>query len=409
MAPSIRSLALRYAVPFLSVGAALLLTQRLTPLLDSTPRVLFFGAVFLSTLLGGRWPGLLAILLSLLALIFFFDNPIYALELNREDFPRLVVFLFTALLISSVSFRRQQDAAALKKANAELEDRVGERTAALEAAYTALKEEMARREVLEGDRARLLANEQAARAEAEQANRAKDDFLALISHEFRNPLNTITGWVALVSSGQADAPTVTQAMEVIKRSAELLAHLVSDLLDTSQIIAGRLRIDARPTNLVEVVQAAVESMRPAADKKRVELKAVLSAGEIVVMADARRLQQIISNLLSNAVKFTPGGGHVEIAIEVVAAAVEIRMRDSGRGIQPEAMPHIFEKFWQAEGSTGGQRGLGLGLAIVKHLTELHGGTVAAESEGQDRGATFTVRLPLAGTNGEAPPNPEGEG
>src|ERR1044071_5167911 len=245
MAPSIRSLALRYAVPFLSVGAALLLTQRLTPLLDSTPRVLFFGAVFLSTLLGGRWPGLLAILLSLLALIFFFDNPIYALELNREDFPRLVVFLFTALLISSVSFRRQQDAAALKKANAELEDRVRERTAALEAAYAALKEEMARREVLEGDRARLLANEQAARAEAEQANRAKDDFLALISHEFRNPLNTITGWAALVSSGQADAPTVTQAMEVIKRSAELLAHLVSDLLDTSQIIAGRLRIDAR--------------------------------------------------------------------------------------------------------------------------------------------------------------------
>jgi len=407
MTPATKSLVGRYSIPIASVGAALLLTHLFAPVFDTTPRVLFFGAIFISALFGGRGPSLLAILLSLIAFMLFAD-PRYAVKFDLANLPRIGVFLTTALLVSSVSIYRQRAEAALKKANAELEDRVKERTAELEQANTALKDEMARREVLEGDRAKLLANEQAARAEAEKANHAKDDFLAMVTHEFRNPLNNITVWLAMLSSGRVGVASTPQAMEVITRNAELLAHLVDDLLDTSRIIAGKLQMEMRPTNLVEIVAAAVESIRPAADVKGLHLKMIFPSSGLKVSGDGKRLQQIVSNLLANAVKFTASGGHIEIVIETMNIGAQIRIKDDGRGITPEALPHIFERFWQAaEGAASEHGGLGLGLAIVKYLTEMHGGTVTAESDGDNRGATFIVTLPIAVTNNLASPIGDG--
>jgi len=257
------------------------------------------------------------------------------------------------------------------------------------------------RKRVEEERTQLFGREQAARVEAEAANRAKDEFLATVSHELRTPLNAILGWARLLKIGELKGEAVSKALETIERSAKAQAQLIEDLLDVSRIISGNLRIDYQPLNLVSPIEAALESVRPAAQAKSIQLDADLDLAAGAVMGDATRLQQIVWNLLSNAVKFTPRGGRVEIRLERSDSNVQIIVTDTGRGIRTEFLPHVFERFRQADSKDTRQyAGLGLGLAIVRNFVEMHGGTVTAESAGENQGATFTVRIPLRAVTSE---------
>ncbi|HZE70333.1 MAG TPA: PAS domain S-box protein [Pyrinomonadaceae bacterium] len=246
----------------------------------------------------------------------------------------------------------------------------------------------------EHEKAQLLLREQEARKEAEAANRSKDIFLATLSHELRTPLASILGWARLLGSDMVDQTKYPQVFETIARNAKVQAQLIDDLLDVSRIITGKLRLDVRPVALAPIIEATVETVRPAAAAKEIQFKVDLDprAGEI--SGDPDRLQQLMWNLLSNAIKFTPKGGRVQVQLQQAASQVEITVSDSGQGIEADFLPHAFERFRQADGSSARKYGgLGLGLAIVRHLTELHGGTVEADSKGEGKGATFKVSLP----------------
>lgn len=246
------------------------------------------------------------------------------------------------------------------------------------------------------ERARLYQAESRMRAEAEEANRTKDEFLATLSHELRTPLTAMLGWTRMLRMDMLDEATAAHALETVERNARVQAQLIEDLLDVSRIITGKLRLDVRPMQLLPVIEAAIDSVRPAADAKNIELQAMLDPLAGLVSGDANRLQQIVWNLLSNAVKFTTTGGRVKIGLERVDSHVEITVSDTGQGITPDFLPYVFDRFRQADGSsTRLHGGLGLGLAIVRHLVELHGGTVRAQSSGEGQGATFNVQLPLA--------------
>ncbi len=242
-----------------------------------------------------------------------------------------------------------------------------------------------------------------ARAEAEAASRAKDVFLATLSHELRTPLTAMLGWIRMVRGGKLDAPTTARALEAIERNTRAQMQLIEDLLDVSRITSGKLRLDLRPVDLAAAVESAVDSVRPAAQAKRIRLDVDLTPLGGTVLGDRDRLQQVAWNLLSNAIKFTPEEGLVTVRLEPTPHRARLVVRDTGRGIDPEVLPRLFEPFRQAEEpATRRHAGLGLGLAIVRHLVELHGGTVTAASEGKGRGATFTVELPLA-TSASPPP------
>jgi PAS domain S-box-containing protein len=248
---------------------------------------------------------------------------------------------------------------------------------------------------LEQQRDRILQQEQAAREEAERANRIKDEFLAVLSHELRSPLNPILGWAKLLQGRKLDEQTTQRALETIERNAKLQTQLIEDLLDVSRILRGKMALDVRPVKLVTVIQAAIETMRLAAEAKQITIQTLLTSDVGQVSGDAARLQQIVWNLLSNAVKFTPTGGRIEVRLERMGNQAQIQVKDTGKGIKPEFLPHVFEYFRQEDGTTTRQfGGLGLGLAIVRHLCELHGGTVRVESSGEGLGATFTVSIPL---------------
>ena len=265
-----------------------------------------------------------------------------------------------------------------------------ERTAA---DLRAAAEELRRRD---DERLRLLAAEREARADAEAANRSKDEFLATLSHELRTPLNAILGWAQLLRMGVLPADEAAQGMETIERNAKSQAQLVDDLLDLSRIISGKLRVELRPVDLVAVVEGALDSVRPAAEAKGISVIPVLDAHAGPVAGDAGRLQQVAWNLLSNAIKFTPRGGRVDVWLRSSGPDAELTVSDNGAGISPGFLPHVFDRLRQGDGSTTRHHGgLGLGLAIVRHLVELHGGTVSADSHGEGRGSTFTIRLPRA--------------
>ncbi len=245
------------------------------------------------------------------------------------------------------------------------------------------------------DRARLYESERQARAQAEAANRIKDEFLAVLSHELRTPLNPILGWTRLLRKGFLDAGKVATALETIERNAELQVQLIEDLLDISGILQGKLSLDPTPINVKKTVTAAIETVRLAAEAKNIQIQTRLESTGGEVLGDAARLQQVVWNLLTNAIKFTPTGGRVEVEVKTIDSSAQIQVRDTGKGIKREFIPFVFETFRQADSSiTRTFGGLGLGLAIVRHLVELHGGTVKAESFGEGQGATFTVRLPL---------------
>ncbi|MDZ8135198.1 MAG: ATP-binding protein [Nostoc sp. DedQUE04] len=251
------------------------------------------------------------------------------------------------------------------------------------------------RKVAEAERDRLLKLEQTARTEAERANRIKDEFLAVLSHELRSPLNPILGWARLLQTREFDTAAIKKAIATIERNAQLQAQLIEDLLDVSRILQGKLNLKMLPVNLVLVIEAGLETVRLAAEAKNIQIQTMLDASFGQVLGDSGRLQQVIWNLLSNAVKFTPEGGKIDIQLEYVDAEAQITVSDTGKGISPEFLPYVFEYFRQADGTTTRKfGGLGLGLAIVRHLTELHGGTIQAESLGEGQGAIFRVWLPL---------------
>jgi signal transduction histidine kinase/ActR/RegA family two-component response regulator len=262
------------------------------------------------------------------------------------------------------------------------------------AALAAASAELARGEA---ERDALLLKERQAREAAEAADRAKEQFVAVLSHELRTPLNAVYGWARMLQTGQLrDQAVVARAMDAIVRNADIQVELIDDLLDLSRISAGKMRLDVRTVDLEKVLQGALDAVRPAADAKAIRIQTVLDPRAMPVSGDPARLQQVVWNLLINAVKFTPHDGRVQLLLRRADAQMEIVVSDTGQGIAAEMLPHVFERFRQADSSsTRAAGGLGLGLALVKHLVELHGGTVVAQSAGLGQGATFVVTLPVA--------------
>jgi signal transduction histidine kinase len=300
--------------------------------------------------------------------------------------------------------------AALALSNQELETRVTERTAELQTSNERLHAEIAERLRAEAEREALLAREKVLRAEAEELSRLKDEFLATMSHELRTPLNAIFGWITLLRTRRLDESTQERALETIERNARAQKRLIEDLLDVSRIVTGKVALELVTVDPRRVVEAALETMHPAAQAKGLKIVPLLDTNAGTVRGDFARLQQVVCNLLSNAIKFTDSGGQVEVCLARRNGEVEISVSDSGQGIKPEFLPLVFDRFRQEDGSISRRHGgLGLGLAIVRHLVELHAGSVDAHSDGEGRGARFIVRLPLREAGVPARPTESGAG
>ena len=324
---------------------------------DVAPLLMFTLSVVLAAWYGGLGPGLLATALGALLGNYFFIEPLYSFQIyDVAERIEEVLFLGIGISISVMSQARLS---------------------------------------LEAKRQQLLVSEQDARRAAEDANRLKDEFLSTVSHELRTPLNAINGWAQMLCAGRLNAAQSARALETILRSAKSQNQLINDLLDVSRIITGKMRLDVGSLKLGLVIEAAAETLRPAAEAKGIRLSVLLDPAAETVSGDAERLQQVVWNLLSNAIKFAPKNGRVEIRLEQINSHIEIAVADNGQGIKSEFLPYVFDRFRQEEGGTSRQQGgLGLGLAIVRHIVELHGGTVQAASEGLGKGATFTVALPI---------------
>lgn len=262
--------------------------------------------------------------------------------------------------------------------------------------YVGVSVDVTARLALERERERLLEGEKAARAVAEHASRTKDEFLATVSHELRTPLNAMMGWIYMLKSGRLDQTTRDKAIETIERNTRLQAHLIEDLLDVSRIIAGKLRLQVQQADLRSIINAALESLRPAAGARSIELVFSADPPPQMVLCDPDRMQQVIWNLVSNAIKFTPPGGSINLTLTRDDENILIVISDTGQGISTEFLPYVFDRFSQGESATTRSHGgIGLGLSIVRHLVELHGGRVTAQSDGPGKGAAFTVALPAA--------------
>jgi signal transduction histidine kinase/ActR/RegA family two-component response regulator len=309
----------------------------------------------------------------------------------------------TAVSEREVAERAREDAVALREAA----DRARENAAALREAAVRAREEAAQArseldalmgQLREANEHLVVANlrSQALAEEADRANRLKDEFIAMVSHELRTPLNAVLGWARMLASKQLTEARARHAVETIERNAASVALIIDDLLDVSRISTGTLNVTSRPVDLIAVTQAAVDVVRPMAAAKHIDVRLSADASFTeIVNGDTDRLRQVIGNLLTNAIKFTPEGGHVDVSVERVGSQMEVKVADTGQGISADFLPHVFERFRQAASATSRQHGgLGLGLAIVRQLVELHGGTVHAASQGEGRGATFAIRLPI---------------
>ena len=360
-----------YAVAVAAVGAAALLTTALRPALGGALSPLFFAAVVVATWSGGLPPGLVATGLSAFVTEGILFPPLY--RLDAGSLVRVFAFIVVALLTASL--------------------------------YTRARDAQLRAEELAAAREDLLKQEQAARAEAETAGPAKDEFLATLSHELRTPLNALVGWLWWLRKGELDAARQARALETIERNTQALAQLIEDLLDVSRIITGKLRLKTRVVLPAPLADAAVDAIRPAASAKSIELVTAIDPAAGPVLADPDRLQQVMWNLLSNAIKFTPEKGRVQVSLARTGSDVTLEVRDTGKGIAPALLPYIFERFRQSE-TAPTSLGLGLGLSIVRHLVEVHGGRIRAASPGDGLGATFTVTLPVHTDVEAAAPAPE---
>ncbi len=355
-----------YVLPLLLSGVAAAAIAGLRTLGAQEGLFLFMPAVMLSSWFGGLTGGIVATMAAIGSIDFFLLDPHGSLAiLNASDVLLLSLFGAVCASISVLTAGRRQAEAG--------------REAAL----------------LEAERARH---------DAEINSRLKDQFLATLSHELRTPLNAVLGWTRMLRQGQVDREKVSSALASIERNAYAQKQLVDDLLDVSAIVSGRLRLQPREIDLAEVVQGAVDSVRLSLDARHHRLE--LQVEPVRMMGDADRLRQVMWNLLSNAVKFTPDGGDVMVRVEHLGHSARISVRDSGRGIGPEFLPHVFEPFRQADSSiTRTSGGLGLGLALVRHLVEAHGGTVSVWSDGPRQGTTFIVTLPVQGIKGDATARP----
>jgi signal transduction histidine kinase/ActR/RegA family two-component response regulator len=369
-----------YGVAVLAVAAAAALRVPLLPVLgDSNPFTLFYPAVMLAGWVGGVGPGLLATVLSTLAAWYFFIPPAFSFRLARgSDYVQLFLYFLVGLVITWLNETRHRG---LRR---------------IAAAHRTERQQRESARCGERERDRLLAMAEAARRDAETASRSKDEFLASVSHELRTPLNAMMGWAQLLQLTRGDEQKLDRGLAIIVRNAKLQAQLIDDLLDISRIISGKMRLDVRQVDLIDVIDGALEAVRPAVEAKQIRLQRLLDPLAAPVAGDADRLRQVVWNLLANAVKFTPRDGRIEVRLERVNSHVEILVADTGAGIAPEFLPHVFDRFRQYDGSiTRQQGGLGLGLSIVRHLVELHGGAVRVKSPGLGQGATFAVTLPVA--------------
>ncbi|HLB43996.1 MAG TPA: ATP-binding protein, partial [Candidatus Limnocylindrales bacterium] len=275
-----------------------------------------------------------------------------------------------------------------------LEASISRSAAAGQKVLTVILRDITERKRAEAEHARLLDREHAARAEAEAASRLKDEFLATMSHELRTPLNAILGWATMLEQTSSSDARLVKGLQSISRNTRVLTELVEEVLDVSRIISGKMRLEVEGLDLGEVVDAAVESVLPAARARNIEIRVAIDPGARPMNGDRTRLQQVVWNLLSNAIKFTPPGGRVDVLAHAVNGSIELTVKDTGIGIDPAFLPYAFDRFRQADAtSTRAHGGLGLGLAIVRHLVELHGGSVGAHSEGRNAGATFVMALP----------------
>jgi signal transduction histidine kinase/DNA-binding NarL/FixJ family response regulator len=370
-----------------AVIVAGVLTAAVPILRDRLTFFLFWPLTFALSWFLGLGPALLATALSALVVLYILPSA-FKFAVDRDSLLLTVGTFWLMGTMTAVLARWREQALA----QAERERRTAE---------AALAEAQHERQTAEA----AVAEAQMARQAAETANRAKDNFLATISHELRTPLSPILAWARMLQEHRLNAEQTARALDIIERNAALQAALVEDLLDVSRIVEGKLTLEVRPVVLAEVVEQAIDTVRPAADAKNIRLQVVLDTTVAPIPGDPNRLQQVLWNLLSNAVKFTPKGGRVHVVLERVNSHVEIAVSDTGQGIPADQLPHLFERFWQADTSAGRtHKGLGLGLAIVRHLVELHGGTVVAESPGVGQGSTFTVKLPVvpvARMSGEA--------
>jgi signal transduction histidine kinase len=349
---ALRSSAARCSGALLIAVASILLRHVLDPILAlRAPRLTTNVAAAISAWLFGFGPGLLTTALCEAAAAWFYLAPAGALWTTPADRIGMVVSITSAIAVVAI-------VASLKQTRAEL---------------------------------------QLAKEAAEQANDAKDRFLSMTAHELRTPLNSIVLSTSLLRSGSQAPERVAAAVERIDRAANTMTEMVDELVDSARISSGQFKIAPAPIDLVAVVQAAVELMRPSADAKRIMLVANTGNGPATVKGDPQRLQESVTNLLDNAIKFTPNEGQIEVSVTVRDRRVQVSVKDSGMGIEGEFLPRVFERFARADPETLGHRqdGLGLGLSIVKHIVELHGGTIAAHSEGRQRGARFTIALPIA--------------
>lgn len=342
-----------------------------------------------------------------------------AINARRDrDFVVLVTVATTALFIGSVVARyltgplttlaHAADQLATGSTSAPLPQSSITEVAHLSNVFGAMRDHLAQRTAerdrTELERMQLLQRERKAREEAETANRIKDEFLAVLSHELRSPLNPILGWAQLLRSRKFSPQATEQALATIERNAKLQTRLIEDLLDVSRILQGKMVLNIAPVTLTTVIEGAIETVKLSAEAKSIQIQTFLDPTVSKISGDASRLQQIVWNLLSNAIKFTPQGGLITVRLERVDQEAQIQIQDTGQGIDPQFLPYVFEYFRQADGSTTRKfGGLGLGLAIVRHLTELHGGNVRAESDGEGLGATFIVKLPLGTTFAEPQP------
>ena len=352
----------RYGVALLAVVAAVLVARALDPYIAPHISGPYFLAVMLVAAYAGAGPGLLTTFLASFAIAWFDLGTTYKFDLGIDDLVRLAVFTVTALVISSIS-------AARKAAEREL---------------------------------RIALENLAA------VDRSKDEFIATVSHELRTPLTSILGWLKILRAGDLDAETRELAMESIEQSARTQAMLVSDMLDASRIVLGKLHVEREPLFLRDVVREAVAVVTPAAEAKKLVIDVKGLDDNVLVSGDRERLKQVVWNFLSNSVKFTPDGGTIRVRVLHDEHDAIVEVTDQGEGISAELLRHIFDRFTQ--GTDGVRKGgLGLGLSIVRHIVELHGGAVSAYSAGRNQGATFTARLPLlleAEQRRHVPPLPE---